>query len=43
VDTQNYFSVKLMENEMKKLVADIEFAYYPGTHFTVATPEYKKA
>jgi len=28
---------------MKTLGANIEFAYYPGTHFTVATPEYKKA
>jgi hypothetical protein len=37
------FSAKLMENEMKKIGADIEFAYYPGTHFTVATPAYKKA
>ena len=36
------FSAMLMEKEMKKLNADIEFAYYPGTHFTVATPEYKK-
>lgn len=32
----------LMEKEMKKLNADIEFAYYPGNHFTVGTPEYKK-
>lgn len=37
------FSATLMEKEMKKLGANIEFAYYPGTHFTVATPEYKKA
>ena len=32
-----------MEKEMKKINANIEFAYYPGNHFTVATPEYRKA
>jgi hypothetical protein len=37
------FSVMLMEEEMKKIGSPIKFAYYPGTHFTVATPEYKKA
>ncbi|MGZ3874662.1 MAG: alpha/beta hydrolase-fold protein [Mucilaginibacter sp.] len=36
-------AVRLMENEMKKLQADIVFAYYPGNHFTVVTAEYKKA
>lgn len=36
------FSVMLMEAEMKKLGANIKFEYYPGTHFTVATPQYKK-
>ncbi|MGZ3763110.1 MAG: alpha/beta hydrolase-fold protein [Mucilaginibacter sp.] len=36
-------AVRLMENEMKKLQADIAFAYYPGNHFTVVTTEYKKA
>ena len=36
------FSAMLMEAEMKKLHANIPFAYYPGTHFTVATPAYKK-
>lgn len=35
--------VQLMEKEMKKLGADMPFAYYPGTHFSVVTPEYKKA
>jgi hypothetical protein len=35
-------SVKLLEQEMKKLNSKIEFAYYPGTHFTVYTPEYRK-
>lgn len=35
-------AIKLMEKEMKKLHANIEFAYYPGTHFTVGTPKYRK-
>lgn len=37
------FAVMLMEKEMKKLGANIEFAYYPGNHFTVVTAAYKKA
>ncbi|MDO7851158.1 alpha/beta hydrolase-fold protein [Hymenobacter convexus] len=37
------FSAMLMEQQMKKLGADVVFAYYPGTHFTVSTPEYRKA
>ena len=37
------FAVMLMEQEMKKLGADMPFAYYPGDHFSVVTPEYKKA
>ncbi|NVO86663.1 alpha/beta hydrolase-fold protein [Hymenobacter terrestris] len=37
------FSAMLMEQEMKKLGADIPFAYYPGDHFSVMTPEYKRA
>jgi len=37
------FPAMLMEEAMKKLGADMPFAYYPGTHFTVTTPEYKKA
>ncbi|MBC8082329.1 MAG: hypothetical protein H7Z21_03900 [Hymenobacter sp.] len=36
-------AVLLMEKEMQKLGADMPFAYYPGTHFTVGTPEYRKA
>jgi pimeloyl-ACP methyl ester carboxylesterase len=36
-------SVMLMEQEMKKLGADMPFAYYPGDHFSVVTPEYKGA
>lgn len=42
----NYYlnrPVMLMEKEMRKLGANMPFAYYPGTHFTVTTPEYKKA
>ena len=35
-------SVHGLEREMTKLNADIVFAYYPGDHFTVATPKYKK-
>lgn len=35
--------VMLMEQEMKKLGADMPFAYYPGTHFTVGTPAYRQA
>lgn len=35
--------VRLLENEMKKLDAKIIFAYYPGDHFTVSTPEYRRA
>jgi hypothetical protein len=37
------FSAQLMDVAMKGLGAHIEFAYYPGTHFTVGTPAYKKA
>ena len=36
-------AVKLLETEMKKLHASFTFAYYPGDHFTIGTPEYKKA
>ena len=35
-------AVRLMEQEMKKLHAGVEFAYYPGGHFNVQTPQYKK-
>jgi S-formylglutathione hydrolase FrmB len=33
-------AVHLLDEEMKKLNSPFEFAYYPGDHFTVATPEY---
>jgi len=35
-------SVALLEDEMKKLNAEIEFQYYPGDHFTVFTEAYQK-
>lgn len=35
-------SVKLLEQEMKKLNSHFEFAYYPGDHFTVSTKEYRQ-
>jgi hypothetical protein len=34
------YAVKLLHGEMKKIHADVQFAYYPGDHFTVGTPEY---
>lgn len=37
------YAVHLFDNEMKKINADFVFAYYPGDHFTVSTPEYKTA
>jgi hypothetical protein len=36
------FTAMLMEKEMKKIKADIRFAYYPGNHFNVVTAQYKK-
>ncbi|MEP6726358.1 MAG: alpha/beta hydrolase-fold protein, partial [Bacteroidota bacterium] len=35
--------VHLLEDEMKKLDTKFVFNYYPGDHFTVSTPEYRKA
>ena len=35
-------AVTMLETEMKKLNSTFKFAYYPGDHFTVWTPEYKK-
>ena len=37
-----HHAVKLLDEEMNKLNANIEFEYYPGDHFTVFTEEYKK-
>ncbi len=34
--------VHLLEAEMKKLSADMQFEYFPGDHFTVSTVEYRK-
>lgn len=41
-DNVQNLAVKLVEGEMKKLQANIEFAYYPGNHFTVTTAQYRK-
>jgi hypothetical protein len=35
------YAVHLLEDEMKKLDAGFAFAYYPGDHFTVNTPEFR--
>lgn len=35
-------SVMLLEEKMKVLNSPLKFAYYPGDHFTVTTPEYRK-
>jgi pimeloyl-ACP methyl ester carboxylesterase len=35
-------SVEKLDEEMKKMNTGIVFAYYPGDHFSVATPAYKK-
>ncbi|WP_448700535.1 alpha/beta hydrolase-fold protein [Mucilaginibacter sp. AW1-3] len=37
------YAVTMLEGEMKKLNSGFVFAYYPGDHFTVATPEFFKA
>jgi len=34
--------VVLLDTAMKRLNARIEFAYYPGDHYTVVTPEFTK-
>jgi len=36
------YAVKLLDGEMKKLNSAFVFAYYPGDHFTIATPEFFK-
>lgn len=35
-------AVHMLDGEMKKINANVGFAYYPGDHFTVSTPEYRK-
>jgi len=37
------YAVHLLDDEMKKVDAGFQFAYYPGDHFTVSTPGYKLA
>jgi hypothetical protein len=32
----------LLEKQMKELHSNFQFAYYPGDHWTIFTPEYKK-
>jgi hypothetical protein len=36
-------AVHLLDTEMKKINTGFVFEYYPGDHFTVWTPEYRKA
>lgn len=36
------YPVELLEAQMKEMNSTFQFAYYPGDHFTVNTPEYKK-
>ncbi|HEV3413223.1 MAG TPA: alpha/beta hydrolase-fold protein [Puia sp.] len=35
------YAVHMLDDEMKKLGGPFEFAYYPGDHFTVATPQWR--
>lgn len=36
------YAVHVLDEEMQKLHAEFVFAYYPGDHFTVSSPEYRK-
>lgn len=36
------YAVTLLEKQMKEMNANFQFGYYPGDHFTVHTPEYRK-
>ncbi len=36
------YAVRMLDGEMKKLNSAFVFAYYPGDHFTVSTPEFNK-
>jgi len=36
------YPVYLLDKQMKDLNSTFQFAYYPGDHFTVNTPEYRK-
>ena len=45
-DQDNFYlnyAVHVLDDEMKKLNAGFEFAYYPGDHFTVFSQEYRQA
>ncbi len=35
------YAVHMLDDEMRKLGAPFVFAYYPGDHFTVATPQWR--
>jgi hypothetical protein len=35
------YAVHMLDDEMKKLGGPFVFAYYPGDHFTVATPQWR--
>ena len=37
------YAVHLLDDEMKKMQSGFEFGYFPGDHFTVASPEYSSA
>jgi len=37
------YAVHMLEDEMKKLDTHFVFAYYPGDHFTLNTPEFRSA
>jgi hypothetical protein len=36
------YAVHMLDDEMKKINTGFQFAYYPGDHFTVSTPQYRK-
>jgi hypothetical protein len=36
------YPIILLEKQMKELHSNFEFAYYPGDHWTLETPEYWK-
>jgi hypothetical protein len=35
------YAVHMLDDEMKKLGSPFVFGYYPGDHFTVATPQWR--
>jgi len=37
------YAVHILDGEMQKLDTHFVFAYYPGDHFTLNTPEYQQA